>query len=160
MRCVDEKAVLPHNQNSGRLFLCALRCNWLLFSELTFVILWNFPWPLFFAAWPPGPDFRKGTGHGWIGFFSPWLGFHWSDWPTRSSIGSFEASAEIRSSKLALFVRLLCFTCPAVARLDLEKIRASLNTPCPQCGHSITPEERTHVDTEHLECPQCKIYPC
>ena len=30
----------------------------------------------------------------------------------------------------------------------------SLNTPCPHCGHNITPEERTHVDTEHLECPQ------
>src|SRR5215469_1187608 len=33
---------------------------------------------------------------------------------------------------------------------------SSLNTPCPHCGHSITPEERTHVDTDHLECPQCK----
>ena len=41
-------------------------------------------------------------------------------------------------------------------RLDLAKIRASLNTLCPHCGHSITPEERTHVDTEHLECPLCK----
>src|SRR5262245_20505130 len=36
------------------------------------------------------------------------------------------------------------------------RIRASLDTPCPHCGHSITPEERTHVDTKHLECPQCK----
>src|SRR5215469_8025508 len=45
---------------------------------------------------------------------------------------------------------------PRRGKLDLEKIRASLNTPCPHCGHSITPEERTHVDTEHLECPQCK----
>ena len=25
----------------------------------------------------------------------------------------------------------------------------------PHCGHSITPEERTHVETEHLECPKC-----
>ena len=41
-------------------------------------------------------------------------------------------------------------------KLDPTKIRASLNTPCPHCGHSITPEERTHVDTEHLECRQCK----
>lgn len=41
-------------------------------------------------------------------------------------------------------------------KLDLENIRASLNTPCPRCGHSITPEERTHVDTENLECPQCR----
>jgi len=28
------------------------------------------------------------------------------------------------------------------------------NTPCPHCGHCITLEERTHVDAEHLECPQ------
>jgi hypothetical protein len=39
---------------------------------------------------------------------------------------------------------------------DIPKIRAGLNTPCPYCGHGITPEERTHVDTEHLECPKCK----
>lgn len=50
----------------------------------------------------------------------------------------------------------LCYTAAMRRRgkLDLEKIRASLNTPCPHCGHSITQEERTHVDTEHLECPQ------
>lgn len=35
-------------------------------------------------------------------------------------------------------------------KLDLAKIRASPNTHSPHCGHSITPEERTHVDTEHL----------
>lgn len=45
---------------------------------------------------------------------------------------------------------------PRRSKLDLAKIRASLNTPCPHCGHSITPEERTHVDTEHLECPKCR----
>jgi len=36
-------------------------------------------------------------------------------------------------------------------KLYLAKIRAYLNTTCPHCGHSITPEERTHVDTEHLQ---------
>jgi len=31
-------------------------------------------------------------------------------------------------------------------KLDLEKIRASLNTPCPHCSHSIKPEEeRTSI---------------
>lgn len=35
-------------------------------------------------------------------------------------------------------------------KLDLEKIRASLNTPCPHCVHSITAEERTHLDREHI----------
>ena len=37
----------------------------------------------------------------------------------------------------------------------LSSTTSSLNTPCPHCGHSITPEERTHVDTEHLKCPSC-----
>jgi len=44
---------------------------------------------------------------------------------------------------------------PRRGKLDLEKIRASLATECPYCGHSITPAERTHIDTEHLECPRC-----
>jgi len=44
---------------------------------------------------------------------------------------------------------------PARSKLDLEKIRSSLSADCPHCGHSITPAERTHVDTEHLQCPQC-----
>jgi hypothetical protein len=35
---------------------------------------------------------------------------------------------------------------PRRGKLDLERIRASLNTPCPQCGHNITPEKRTQVD--------------
>jgi len=38
-------------------------------------------------------------------------------------------------------------------KLDLPNIRASLNAPCPHCGHSITPEERTHVDTETPRMP-------
>jgi ribosomal protein S27AE len=48
---------------------------------------------------------------------------------------------------------------PRRGKLDLERIRASLNTICPHCGHSITPAERMHVDTEHLQCPKClKIF--
>ena len=44
---------------------------------------------------------------------------------------------------------------PRSSKLDRAKIDASLNTDCPHCGHSITPAERTHIDTEHLECPCC-----
>ena len=32
---------------------------------------------------------------------------------------------------------------PKRGKIDIEKIRASLNTPCPDCGHDITPAERT-----------------
>jgi DNA-directed RNA polymerase subunit RPC12/RpoP len=39
---------------------------------------------------------------------------------------------------------------------DIEAIRASLNTNCPHCGHSITPAEREHIDTDHLRCPKCR----
>ena len=45
---------------------------------------------------------------------------------------------------------------PRRDELDLAKIFASRNPPCPHCGHSITPEERTHVVTEHLQCPHCR----
>src|SRR5713226_223256 len=41
------------------------------------------------------------------------------------------------------------------SKLDWKKINEALNTICPKCGHSIKPEERTHVDTEHIECPSC-----
>ena len=42
----------------------------------------------------------------------------------------------------------------SIAKRTQQKIRASLNTPCRHGGHSITPEERTYVDTEHFECPR------
>ena len=45
---------------------------------------------------------------------------------------------------------------PRRDELDLAKILASRNPPCPHCGRSITPEERTHIVTEHLECPHCR----
>src|SRR5215469_3609436 len=34
------------------------------------------------------------------------------------------------------------FPCPAVANSNVAKIRVSLNTPCPYCGHSIRPADR------------------
>jgi len=32
---------------------------------------------------------------------------------------------------------------------------AGLKMRCPKCGYSISPEERSHVDSERLECPKC-----
>ena len=66
----------------------------------------------------------------------------------------------LRPTSQSVLSRKVTFVSSSIAvprrgKLDLEKIRASLDTPCPHCGHSITPEQRTHVDTEHLECPSC-----
>jgi predicted RNA-binding Zn-ribbon protein involved in translation (DUF1610 family) len=44
---------------------------------------------------------------------------------------------------------------PSKQKLNLEKVRASLSTACPKCGHDITPAEVRRVDTTHLKCPAC-----
>jgi ribosomal protein S27AE len=44
---------------------------------------------------------------------------------------------------------------PKKQRINLAKVLAALNTPCPKCGHSIPPKERRHVDFEHIVCPKC-----
>jgi DNA-directed RNA polymerase subunit RPC12/RpoP len=44
---------------------------------------------------------------------------------------------------------------PARRKLDLEKIRASLNTVCPYCSASIPPEDQNRMDWEHMKCPHC-----
>ncbi len=41
-----------------------------------------------------------------------------------------------------------------VSRL-LDKVKASLNTLCPKCGHSIPPEKLYRVDSDHIQCPEC-----
>jgi predicted RNA-binding Zn-ribbon protein involved in translation (DUF1610 family) len=40
-------------------------------------------------------------------------------------------------------------------RINLEKVKASLNTPCTQCGHEITPAEIERVASDQLRCPKC-----
>jgi predicted RNA-binding Zn-ribbon protein involved in translation (DUF1610 family) len=44
---------------------------------------------------------------------------------------------------------------PSKPKVDLEIVRASLNTTCPNCGRLITPGEIRRVDSERMECPQC-----
>jgi len=34
-------------------------------------------------------------------------------------------------------------------------VRASLDTKCPKCGFTITPDLVKRVDFERLECPKC-----
>lgn len=40
-------------------------------------------------------------------------------------------------------------------KLDLEKIRAALDIPCPKCGHAITPAEVRWLGFETMVCPKC-----
>lgn len=40
-------------------------------------------------------------------------------------------------------------------KIDLEKIRASLSTRCPQCGYKIEPHELRRIDMDHIGCPKC-----
>jgi predicted RNA-binding Zn-ribbon protein involved in translation (DUF1610 family) len=40
-------------------------------------------------------------------------------------------------------------------KINLEKIRAGLNTPCPKCGHLITPAEIKRITWDEIECPKC-----
>jgi hypothetical protein len=42
---------------------------------------------------------------------------------------------------------------PGRRKLDLEKIRSSMNFTCPQCGASIRPDQQVQVDFEGMKCP-------
>jgi ribosomal protein S27AE len=41
-------------------------------------------------------------------------------------------------------------------KVDLEKIRGSLNTTCPKCGYSIPPSEARPLNFTDMSCPKCK----
>jgi hypothetical protein len=43
----------------------------------------------------------------------------------------------------------------ARSKLNLEKIRASLDLICPNCGARISPEHQHRIDWDHLKCPVC-----
>jgi ribosomal protein S27AE len=44
---------------------------------------------------------------------------------------------------------------PKKQKINLAKVLAALNTPCPKCGYSIPPGEKRRVDFEHMQCPKC-----
>jgi ribosomal protein S27AE len=44
---------------------------------------------------------------------------------------------------------------PRSRKIDLEKVLASLNTNCPKCGFTITPDLVKWVNFERMECPKC-----
>jgi phage FluMu protein Com len=40
-------------------------------------------------------------------------------------------------------------------KIDLAKLRASMDTPCPKCGYSIPPNETMRVSFTEIKCPKC-----
>jgi predicted RNA-binding Zn-ribbon protein involved in translation (DUF1610 family) len=40
-------------------------------------------------------------------------------------------------------------------KVNLEKVKASLDAVCPKCGKAISPAEVRRVDFERMECPAC-----
>jgi ribosomal protein S27AE len=46
---------------------------------------------------------------------------------------------------------------PARKKINLEKVLASLATPCPQCGYQIPPAEVRLVSSTQMLCPKCGV---
>ena len=44
---------------------------------------------------------------------------------------------------------------PRKQKINLEKVLASLNTVCPKCECSITPDKIRRIDFERMICPEC-----
>jgi hypothetical protein len=40
-------------------------------------------------------------------------------------------------------------------KINLEKVRASLDAVCPNCSRVIPPAEVRRIDFERIECPVC-----
>lgn len=40
-------------------------------------------------------------------------------------------------------------------KIDLKKVMESLNTTCPLCGFSITPDKVQRLDFTRIKCPSC-----
>jgi predicted RNA-binding Zn-ribbon protein involved in translation (DUF1610 family) len=40
-------------------------------------------------------------------------------------------------------------------KIDLQKIRASLDTTCTLCGFAISPADVQRIDFDHILCPKC-----
>jgi ribosomal protein S27AE len=44
---------------------------------------------------------------------------------------------------------------PRSRKINLAKVLASLDTKCPKCGFTITPDLVKRLDFERMECPKC-----
>jgi len=46
---------------------------------------------------------------------------------------------------------------PARRKINLERVKASLATPCPHCGYQIPPSEIQRPTFNQVTCPKCKM---
>jgi ribosomal protein S27AE len=44
---------------------------------------------------------------------------------------------------------------PRSRKINLEKVRESLNKTCPKCGFTITPDLVKRMDFDRMKCPKC-----
>jgi predicted RNA-binding Zn-ribbon protein involved in translation (DUF1610 family) len=44
---------------------------------------------------------------------------------------------------------------PKSRKVNLEKVRASLDLVCSKCGGVIAPADVRHIDFDRIECPPC-----
>lgn len=42
-------------------------------------------------------------------------------------------------------------------KINLERVMASLATPCTQCGYRIPPAELPRISTTRIRCPKCGV---
>jgi hypothetical protein len=51
---------------------------------------------------------------------------------------------------------------PHKPKINLEKVRAALDTVCPKCGRRIPPAEVQRIDFTRVKCPACgeAFVPC
>jgi hypothetical protein len=46
---------------------------------------------------------------------------------------------------------------PARQKINLEKVKASLATPCSSCGYEIPPAELRRITSTQVRCPKCGV---
>jgi hypothetical protein len=53
------------------------------------------------------------------------------------------------------FLELFPQTMPRSRKINLEKVRESLDKLCPKCGCLISPAQVRRIDFERIKCPVC-----
>jgi predicted RNA-binding Zn-ribbon protein involved in translation (DUF1610 family) len=43
---------------------------------------------------------------------------------------------------------------PRKPKINLEKVKAALNTICTKCGYAIPPDRICRIDSEQIKCPE------
>jgi len=46
---------------------------------------------------------------------------------------------------------------PSRKKINLDKVKASLATPCPHCGYQIPPAELRRISSTQVRCPKCGV---